>query len=80
MDINLNITELKTNPSKAISMASDYPVAIVNRNNVKAYIIGKELFDELSNHLEDSFDGEAIRNTDFSKGRDFEEVAKELGI
>jgi len=30
--------------------------------------------------LEDKVDKEAIGQTDFSKGRDFEEVAAELGL
>lgn len=74
------MTQLKTRPSKVISEASDYPVAVESRNKVKAYLIGKELYEKIVAFIEDWIDKAVIEKTDFKKGRDFEEVAKELGI
>ena len=77
---NINISELKTNPSKAITLAEDFPVGILNRNDIKAYLIGKDLFEQLVNYLKDTIDGTIIRDTDFSKGEDFHSFTKKLGI
>lgn len=76
----LNISQLKTNPAKAILDAEDFPVAIEKRNQVKAYLIGKNLYEKLVAYIEDHIDTQAVRKTDFSKGKDFEKVARELGI
>jgi PHD/YefM family antitoxin component YafN of YafNO toxin-antitoxin module len=77
---SVSLSQLKMNPAKVILAASDYPVAIENRSKVQAYMIGKELFERLEKYLEDFTDDLAVKSTDFSKGRDFEEVAKKLGI
>lgn len=76
----ISVSELKTNPSKAILEAADYPVAIENRNDVRAYLIGKELYEKMIAYLEDFIDVNAVRITDFTKGKDFERVAKKLGV
>ena len=76
----ISVSELKTNPASAINEASDIPVAIQKRNKIKAYLVGKELFEKIIIYLEDSNDRSVIQKTDFSKGRDFERVAEELGI
>lgn len=77
---SVSISQLKANPSKAISKAFDYPVAVEKRNKVKAYLIGRELYEKITSFVEDYIDKAALKRTDFSKGRDFEEIAKELGI
>ncbi len=77
---SLSISQLKTHPAKAISQASDYPVAVESRNKVKAYLIGKELYEKIVSFIEDYLDRAAVEKTDFRKGRDFEKVAQELGI
>lgn len=78
--ISTTISQLKVNPSSVIAQAVDYPVAVENRNKVQAYLIGKSLYDRLMAFLEDAVDKTAVSNTDFSKGKDFEKVAKDLGI
>lgn len=75
-----SISQLKTNPSAVIAQASDYPVAVENRNSIKAYLIGKNLFEKMVQFIEDYSDAIAIKKTDFKKGKDFEKVAQELGI
>ena len=75
-----SISKLKTNPSAAIEQAADYPVAVESRNDVKAYLIGKNLFEKMIAFIEDYTDAEAVKKADFKSGKDFEEVAKELGI
>lgn len=77
---NVSISQLKAHPSKAILKASDYPVAVENRNKVKAYLIGKELYGKIVSFMEGYIDKAIIKKTDFSKGKDFEEVAKKLGV
>ena len=77
---SISISKLKENPSKAIELATDYPLEIESRNKVKGYLIGKDLFDKIFAYIEDQIDIQAAKDTDFSKGRDFEEVARELGL
>lgn len=76
----ISISQLKANPAAALSSAQDYPLAVQNRNTTQAYLIGKSLFEKLVLYLEDVEDRKIIKETDFSKGRDFEDFAKELGI
>lgn len=78
--INVSISQLKTNPAKVIAQALDYPVAVQKRNRVQAYLVGSELYDKLVSFIEDFVDKQAVEKTDFSKGKDFEKVAEELGI
>lgn len=77
---SVSISQLKTNPAKAIMQSDDYPVAVEKRNKVKAYLIGKDLYEKLIAYIEDYIDKKTIEKTDFSKGKDFESVAKELSI
>lgn len=76
----VSISQLKTHPSGAIAKAIDYPVVVIKRNKVKAYLIGKELYEKAISLIEDYLDTVAVKKTDFSKGKNFERVAKELGI
>ena len=68
------------NPSAVIAQATDYPVAVENRSTVTAYVVGKRLFEKLTAYLEDKLDASAVAKADFSKGKDFENVAHDLGI
>ena len=77
---SISISELKTRPSKIVAQAEDYPVAVEKRNKVYAYLIGKNLFEKIISYIEDYIDKKTIEKTDFGKGRDFDRVAKELGI
>jgi PHD/YefM family antitoxin component YafN of YafNO toxin-antitoxin module len=77
---SISISQLKVNPSKAISSADDYPVAIEKHNKVAAYLLGKDLFNDFIEYIENKVDTKSVKDTDFSKGTDFEEFAKELGI
>lgn len=76
----ISISQLKINPSKAISAALEYPLAVENRSKIKAYLIGKDLYDKLASYLEDMIDAKAIQETDFGKGADFEKVAHDLSV
>ena len=77
---SISISQLKAHPAGAIAQALDYPVAVEKRSQVKAYLVGKDLFDKMITFLEDQVDRAVIRQTDFSKGEDFEKVARQLGI
>ncbi len=79
MDV-VSISQLKAHPSGAISKALDYPVAVEKRNEVIAYLLGKELYEKIVSLIEDHIDKIAVKETDFSKGKEFETVAEELGI
>ncbi len=76
----VTISQLKSQPSKIIVNALDYPVAVAKRTQIKAYLIGKELYEKIISLLEDYIDKTIVKKTDFRKGKDFEKVAKELGI
>ncbi len=76
----VSISQLKTHPAGVIAKAVDYPLAIEKRNQVKAYLIGKELYEKIISLIEDYIDATVIKSTDFSKGKDFEKVALELGL
>jgi antitoxin StbD len=76
----ISISQLKTNPSAVITQSLDYPVAIENRNKVKAYLIGKDLYDKLITYIEDQEDALAVRNTSLVGAKSLEDVEKELGI
>lgn len=77
---SVSISKLKQNPSKAIEASNEYPIAIQNRNQTEAYLVGKDLYEKLVVMLEDSVDSQAVKRTDFTQGTDFEELANELGI
>ncbi len=77
---SISISQLKINPSQAIAKASDYPLAVENRNNIQAYLIGKILYEKIISYIEDYIDKKDVDNTDFAKGHDFEDVARDLGI
>lgn len=76
----VSITQLKTNPSKAIRDASDFPVLVESRNKAKAYLIGKDLYNSIVSYIEDFIDKNSIGDTDFTKGKSLSKVAKDLGI
>lgn len=76
----ISISDLKTNPSKAIDFAADFPVAIENRNKVKAYLLGKDLYEKIVSYIENMIDKKAVEETDFKKGKEFEAVAKKLNL
>jgi antitoxin StbD len=80
--ISLSISQLKTNPAAAIAQADDYPVAIANRNQIKAYLVGGSMFEKLVEFLEDWEDIRAAKKAlkHREKGRDFKIIAKELGL
>ena len=76
----ISISQLKMRPSEAIREAADFPVAIQRRNKTTAYLIGKDLYEKIVSYIENFIDRRAVVQTDFKKGRRFEEVAEELGI
>lgn len=76
----ISISQLKSNPSKAILVASDYPLAVENRSKITAYLVGKDLYEKLVSYLEDVVDKKAVRSTDFERTIDFEKIAHELDI
>ena len=81
--ISLSISQLKTNPAAAIAQADDYPVAIASRNKVKAYLVGGSMFEKIIEFLEDWEDTQAIKSlkkSGWGKGKDLNQVAKELGL
>ena len=78
--MSISISQLKTNPAQAVLNAADTPIAIQKRNKTEAYLVGKDLFDAIVSYIEDFIDRKAVEHTDFSKGRDFETVARELDL
>lgn len=77
---SVSISDLKKNPSSVFSDAEDYPIAVLKRNKTTGYVVSKAMFEKLVEFVENYIDRKAIEEADYSKGRDFEEIAKELGI
>lgn len=75
----VSVSQLKTNPSQVIKQAFDYPIAVEKRNEVKAYLLGKDLFERIISYLEDYQDKKEVKKASFKKGKDFEKVARFLG-
>ncbi len=76
----ISVSKLKTNPSKAILQAEDLPLAVQKRNDTKAYLVGKNLYEKIVSFIEDYIDLTASKNADFSKEYELNEVLDELGI
>ena len=52
-EIATSITELKTNPMKAVASGHGMPVAVLNRNEPAFYCVPAEAFEQLMDKLED---------------------------
>ncbi len=76
----VSITQLKIHPAKIISQADDYPLVIRSRNKIKGYLLGKALFENIISYIEDYIDKKAVREADFTQGKDFERVMRDLDI
>mgnify|MGYP001584290237 FL=1 len=76
----ISISQLKINPMAVMLSAQDFPVKVKNRDKTAGYFLGKDLFEKMIEYLEDIEDSRVIEKTDFSKGTNFEDLAKELGI
>lgn len=74
----ISVSQLKIHPGKAITAASDYPLAVANRNQIKAYLLGKEIYEEIVAFVEDYADRMVIKKIDFKQGRDLKKVIKEF--
>ena len=61
---SISISDLKINPSKAIDFATDFPLAIQNRNKVKAYLLGKDLYEKMVSYIENMIDKEYLFHFD----------------
>jgi|GEM_PF-1095273 len=81
---SITISQLKMNPMAAINMADDYPLEVFNRGTSKAYLVGKKLFDQIVEWMEDMEDKRAIdyalKSGELDEAEDFEEFAAKLGI
>ncbi len=76
----ISISQLKTTPAKALKQAQDLPLAIQQRHQTKAYLIGAEIFTKIINQLENITDKHYINTTDFSRGKNLETVLEELDL
>lgn len=76
----VSISALKSSPAKILDQAQDYPVAVAKRTQIKAYLIGSKLYEKLIAYLENQSDKKVIESTNFRQGKNFEIVAKELGL
>ena len=77
---SISISQLKVNPSAAIASAADFPIAVENHGKAQAYLVGRDLYEALVSRLEDVIDNKVILETDYKKGKNFEDVASELGL
>ncbi len=52
-EIATSITELKTNPMKAVASGHGMPIAVLNRNEPAFYCVPASAFEQLMDRLED---------------------------
>ena len=76
----ISITQLKTHPAKVISQADNYPLVIRSRNKIKGYLLSKTLFENIISYIENYIDKKAVKDTNFTQGKDFERVMRDLDI
>jgi len=76
----ISVSQFKINPALVIAQSQAYPVSVTAHNQIKAYVIGKALYEQLIAQLEDQNDRKAIAATDFSIGKDFGQLTQELGL
>lgn len=79
----ISISELKINPSAAILKSQDYPIAVQNRNDTEAYLVGKDIFEKMILYLEDLEDKKAVDSLtakDYKNSISLEDFTKELGL
>ena len=77
---SVSVSQLKASPAKVIDQASDYPVAVRNRNKISAYVVGKQLYEKMVAYMENYIDKKAVDEADFSKGKDLEKLVEELEL
>ncbi len=66
-DHAVSVSELKTNPKKAISSGNGGPVAVLNHNKPEFYCVPTELFESLADVLEDLQLAQVVRDRANSK-------------
>lgn len=76
----VSISQLKIHPAQVLAQATDYPIAVQSRNSVKAYLVGRAMYEKLVEIIEDLVDTAAVKRTNFRKGKKFEDVAADLGV
>lgn len=76
----ISISQLKASPAKALQQAQDYPLAIKQRHQTKAYLLGANIFHALAEKLEDMVDQHYLNTTDFSKGKNLDAVLEDLNL
>ena len=76
----MTLSQIKVNPAAVLMRAQDYPLSVTKHNQVKGYVVGKEIFEKLIAYVEDAEDAQALKSADISTGRDLEDIAKELGL
>lgn len=49
----VSVSELKKNPSAVLSSADGYPVAVLNHNRVVGYMVPADVFEAMTERLDD---------------------------
>jgi len=63
----VSVSELKSNPKKALSSGNGAPVAVLNHNKPEFYCVPPELFELLADVLEDLQLAQTVRDRTNSK-------------
>lgn len=63
----VSVSELKSNPKKAMSSGNGAPVAVLNHNKPEFYCVPTELFESLADVLEDLQLAQIVRDRANSK-------------
>jgi PHD/YefM family antitoxin component YafN of YafNO toxin-antitoxin module len=80
----ISISQLKSNPAAALAQAADFPLQVASRGRSSGYLVGKQLFEQLLDNLENQADQrdvkKAVQRGELAKASDFESFAKGLGL
>ena len=76
----ISVSQLKLNPAAALNLAEDYPVQITGRNEVRGYLVGKDIYEKMLSWIEDGMDVVALAKSEYPKGKKAEDLMVELGL
>jgi len=76
----ISISDLKKNPTAALAMAVDFPIAVQNRSKTTGYVLSPQMFEKLVSFVEDCVDNKAADEADYKHGTKLNDFIKELEL
>lgn len=76
----MSISQLKTNPAKALRLADDTPLTILNRNQIAGYLLSPDVYEALVEYIENSIDTKAVEDSENDTSKPLEETLEKIGL